>query len=116
MPEKIEPALTAEEWADWLAGNEGYSYGDHRLAAVYLYGQPFGFTWEDVDAMRFAAHIIVDARGVGEESDALRDIAARIAALLPPRGGIQLANGSKIVGVDAGPDKFETYTPTDLDG
>ena len=54
----------------------------HAVAALVLEGQGFGFTWEDVDALRDAT---------APESDWLMDpaklnsLADRIAALLPPR-------------------------------
>jgi hypothetical protein len=76
----------------------------HAVAALCLYQQPFGFTQEDVDALRGVAdlgdrkatdlaslpyaysdlarrHIVEQAAVV---SDRLRSLAARIAALLPP--------------------------------
>lgn len=53
---EIKPALTPEEWADipdmysicveW----DGY---EHMIAAVALHNQPFGFTREDVDRMKW---------------------------------------------------------------
>lgn len=49
----------------------------HALAALAFHGQDFGFTWEDVDALRMAADIT--------EAGIFYDIADRIAALLPPR-------------------------------
>lgn len=71
--------------------------GQHALAALALYGQPFGFTWEDWDLLR---EIVQEAYfggydGVGwsprwdmssTDYGALVDrLADRIAALLPPR-------------------------------
>jgi hypothetical protein len=53
----------------------------HALAALALYGQPFGFTWDDVDRIRMAAMYYP-----GEMARALDGIGDRIAALLPPRG------------------------------
>lgn len=50
----------------------------HTLAALALYGQPFGFTREDVEMLRSAAEI--------PGRDDLHDLAARIEALLPPEG------------------------------
>ena len=44
----------------------------HGLAALCLYGQPFGFTWDDVAML--------------EDLDR-PDLASRIAALLPPKRG-----------------------------
>ena len=76
------PALEPEEWAvilDALGGDRGgllRAMGPkkinvqepaeaQRIAALALYSQPFGFSWDDVDA--------------------IRTVADRIAALLPPR-------------------------------
>lgn len=53
----------------------------HALAALALYGQPFGFTRHDVYWLRTRAHLSdgsVDAEMLG--------IADRIEALLPPEG------------------------------
>lgn len=58
----------------------------HALAALALHGQPFGFTWEDVDLLREEArseYAIPD--GMGFTGQELLDLADRIAALLPPR-------------------------------
>ena len=52
----------------------------HGLAALCLYGQSFGFTRADVDALLYT---LDDASKCGTD-DELRSIAARIAALLPP--------------------------------
>ncbi len=72
----------------------------HALAALALHGQPFGFTWEMVDAIRDAGrrldgHFVsatshppgsmiprAYAAGPGAYLSAIAD---RIAALLPPR-------------------------------
>lgn len=99
MADEIKPALTAEEWAQ----NAKTDHGDgirllsdaevrigtrevfaatkelHALAALALHGQPFGFTWNDVDIIDIAA--ACDYEGSAKLC-ALRD---RIAALLPPR-------------------------------
>lgn len=109
---EIRPALTAEEWAalrrmsrDAVADltppgtfrgwrgkgcgvRRGFS-GDwpsasgeelHGIAALALHGQPFGFRWEDVS-------LLLDMADGFEREDPvrLRDLADRIAALLPPR-------------------------------
>lgn len=54
-----------------------------------LHGQPFGFTWDDVDALLDAAQQMPTFGGgpTGEDipDPALTDLAARITALLPPR-------------------------------
>lgn len=110
MSDEIGPALTPEEWATGVvAGDEdeesasiadgavicsGPSPDDefvwgsamftgprrHALAALALHGQSFGFTWEDVDALRDAADSPDLTGGWLYE-----DLADRIAALLPPR-------------------------------
>jgi hypothetical protein len=50
------------------------------LAAFSLIDQPFGFTQEDVAAVRAAADGARDAR----TGDALRSLAAKLSALVPP--------------------------------
>jgi hypothetical protein len=74
------------------------------LAALALHSQPFGFTWEDVDALRAVAHGLAEfvryyGTGSGildaDTERAVREavasglwlvpVADRIAALLPPR-------------------------------
>ena len=91
--EKITPALTPEEWRLarlWHAGKmpggkvRGMVVLDlpethrHGAAAVALYGQPFGFTREDVEALRGLA---ADLHPYNEPFYSLAD---RIEALLPP--------------------------------
>ena len=102
---KVEPALTAEEWAgiiadDWtLDSRLAYTLEEADLghleyragsapprqiaAALCLYGQPFGFTWNDVELLLG----IVESMAVHMPDTAARAIslADRIAALLPPR-------------------------------
>lgn len=119
MPEEqtIEPALTEEEWRDAFTGH-GCGHDDpawnvmvemerqaqggsrHKTAALALHGQPFGFTWEDVD--RLQGHLatlekIVLIPGEDDEPewhtrhraniDWHRSLADRIESLLPPREG-----------------------------
>jgi hypothetical protein len=60
------------------------------VAALALHGQPFGFTWADVDAIRGAAdEAEQEARpypsGIPEARAPFDSLADRIAALLPPR-------------------------------
>jgi hypothetical protein len=50
------------------------------LAAFSLVDQPFGFTQQDVAALRAAADASQDAG----TADALRSLAARLSALVPP--------------------------------
>jgi hypothetical protein len=84
MPDDLTPALTPEQWAakryewngttkrQWESVNVGddgaevfvggeYDFGGvkqpatrHALAALCLYGQTFGFTWEDVRLLRLS--------------------------------------------------------------
>lgn len=62
------------------------------LAALDLQQQPFGFTVDDVRTLERAADVVARADPEGNRvaearsSDAVRDIARRIAALLPPQG------------------------------
>ena len=49
------------------------------LAAFALAEQPFGFSQEDVEALRTAAE-------TGQNAGSLRSLAARVQALLPPSG------------------------------
>jgi len=57
-------------------------------AAVLLHGQPFGFTWEDVGRIRDLASAAQYVLGQHAEFvAAVRNLADRIAALLPPREG-----------------------------
>lgn len=110
MTDEIKPALTAEDWASrGMLGNAQVGtarligddlYADelpfrgrrrHALAALALHGQPFGFTWEDVDALQ---RVIDDydptnfpQPSSGVPRRVLVLLRARIAALLPPREG-----------------------------
>jgi len=99
----IKPALTAEEWEqipqDTRAEGDRFwenAWGEqcerHETAARALYGQPFGFTREDVEKLRGVAwvhdQVAAIAPGSGVEDCGLRDwaisLADRIEALLPP--------------------------------
>lgn len=120
--ERIAPALTAQEWRDGYIGIDvevhlktpglstvgprvhvevkgyplGGSMGDvrdlHALAALCLYGQPFGFTREDVRVLeRVSRNLLSNPEfdpQTGNPYHAkgyhLASIASRIAALLPP--------------------------------
>ena len=85
-----KPALTQAEWEDafvhlpitsksclefYVCGPEA----SHGTAAECLYGQPFGFTWEDVALLREEGSV-----GYPETGLRLRDLADRIEALLAP--------------------------------
>ena len=101
MSEEIEPALSAEEWAEELDPRRIKAFPNrHRIAAVALYGQPFGFTAEDVVAIRIltdemeshderdvdpeASHDLIDFATLPFGTKArLVSLASRIAALLP---------------------------------
>lgn len=89
----MEPALTPEEWEEYdkpkldrdieCATHEVGYYtppSRHGLAALALHEQPFGFTWGDVDFLRMDAEDSPTAH-----AGILRELADRIAALLPPR-------------------------------
>jgi predicted nucleic acid-binding protein len=85
-----KPALTPKQWeeirrlpfeqAAWRAA--GTIYGRHATAAVALNGEPFGFTWEDVEILRASTE---DPEVAYVNYHRLRDLAVRIEALLPPR-------------------------------
>jgi hypothetical protein len=92
---KIEPALRTSDAAEWAyypppgkAVQEWPTHTRHQLAAIALYGQPFGFTWEDVDLLRDYGSYFDD--GAERNIDELHSLAARIAALLPPREEVRL--------------------------
>lgn len=120
MSEKIAAALTAKEWekthgqitahregAEITVFEDGQMLIDngenvgggkefrHALAALALYGQPFGFTHEDLIACENGISAIwtqhsqmcqgdSEECGCGPESRALHSLADRIQALLPP--------------------------------
>jgi hypothetical protein len=106
MPDDIMPALDAEEWLeygadrtvlrDFAMGKRPWGprrrYRDeeklHAVAAMSLYGQPFGFKQADVQLLEDEA---VNYARRGAPSDlkraaTLRALAQRIAALIPPPG------------------------------
>lgn len=58
----------------------------YKLAALCLYQQPFGFTREDVVTLEEWSRPMADSGNVFAQIEAehIRQIAARIAALLPP--------------------------------
>jgi hypothetical protein len=66
----------------------------HALAALALHGQPFGFTRQDVQMLLArAGDVEAEERDLSplspiasEVAPAYRNLAARIAALLPPEG------------------------------
>jgi hypothetical protein len=56
----------------------------HALAALALHEQPFGFTREDVEHLRLVAGQCDALRLGANHAYVLRNLAARLAALLPP--------------------------------
>ena len=56
----------------------------HATAALCLYGQPFGFTREHAEKLRWAAYCMDEAGIVHADGDDLRVVADLIEALLPP--------------------------------
>lgn len=56
----------------------------HALAALALYGQPFGFTREDVVLVRVVAEEWSGDMSISGYTARLNSIAKRIEALLPP--------------------------------
>lgn len=95
MSETVEPALTPEEWK--VGAKKVYleirqcpiEDGDlfiepthHGLAALLLHGKPFGFTREDVEALREAFQGPFWDGFPGRAR--MLSLAARIEALLPP--------------------------------
>lgn len=101
MSEPVKPALTEKEWVvapdiEHLMTFEIASdilpegiIGRHGAAALALYGQPFGFTQEDVRELRSVYNAYMSGDwGNFSESDpwviAIKSLADRISALLPP--------------------------------
>lgn len=65
----MKPALTAEEWAIVRAHPHlMFGISGHGRAAQYLYGQPFGFTREMVNALRVILRNW-DGLDLGDERD-----------------------------------------------
>lgn len=81
---ELPPWLTIH-WG--TVADEIATHRRHALAALALHGQPFGFTWGDVDWIRAAAGQLLDEfdRLRADHATGLNAIADRIAALLPPR-------------------------------
>jgi hypothetical protein len=106
MPDDIMPALDAEEWLeygadrtvlrDFAMGKRPWGprrrYRDeeklHAVAAMALYGQPFGFTQTDIQLIEDEAvnHARKGAPSDLKRASELRELAKRIAALIPPPG------------------------------
>ena len=92
----MKPALSPKEWREvrdpdinWSPSAYGDVIGDaHGVAAACLYGKPFGFTWEMVDAVRESAHggrFVFSEEGAKRLTELTLAAADRIEALLPPR-------------------------------
>ena len=78
----------ADAIAAWNHRRAPNSPNESCLPTMALHGQPFGFTWEDVDAMEAVYRRVISDLRPDSPSDAIErfyDLAARIAALLPPR-------------------------------
>jgi hypothetical protein len=89
MTEPVKPALSPEEWKDVLQRNgDGWNHArltDYGEAAALLYHSGFGFTREDVFRLEAVATLVEDLKYFQSgRPEMLRDIAQRIAALLPP--------------------------------
>lgn len=85
---EITPAMTPEEWAVALAAPPViHPDKRHAAAALWLYGQSFGFTQNEVALLRSVAHngrLGVYVSDGPQPADEMRVLAAKIAALLPP--------------------------------
>lgn len=95
----VAPAMTADEW-EWQfsernvsvtarmreAVEAGAAGHRHALAALALFGQPFGFTRKDVEFLRAVASDYETPRGYGDVGETLLILAARIESLFPPEG------------------------------
>ena len=105
---EISPAVSARQWEEFKTGggrvialSGGVDVGSlsiglgvfteheggvqppehrHALAALALHGQPFGFTWDDVELLEGCAELLPSPARIS-----LRSIADRLASLLPPR-------------------------------
>lgn len=87
MNEKVQPALSPEEWArdglerEVILASQYTIYERHGLAAACLYEQSFGFAREDIELLQRVA----DAFSGHEWIAPVHSLAARIEALLPPQ-------------------------------
>jgi hypothetical protein len=97
VADEIKPALNQAEWEYVTRSDSFVSQGGIRLyleenyriridespakiAALALYGQPFGFTREDVELLQYVAPFC----DMKEDYDAVMALAAKVEALLPP--------------------------------
>lgn len=86
---ETRPALAPEQWETWERESVLQHFSDEQrwgIAAMALRNQPFGFTREDVGALRTAAGIVEDEATENPErlASTIRSLADRIEALLPP--------------------------------
>lgn len=75
--------VNADTWAVVFDGSWAVALSNpvrHKLAALALHGQPFGFTREDVGFLRGLWRELA----LASDYEAVRHIATRIEALLPP--------------------------------
>lgn len=101
MSDPVRPALSAEGWrmfgGDAIESAENFihqTHGDetqeevaehmHAVAALALYGQPFGFTHEDVRRLHQLGSDLARTQHAYADGEFYLDLAARISALLPP--------------------------------
>lgn len=85
-PHTIRP--TKEDWACVFDGSWSVpldAITRHKLAALALHQQPFGFTHEDVDLLREMALFKMASIEERRFGVTLESIASRIESLLPPR-------------------------------
>ena len=103
----VKPALNPGEWRAVLASTERLEevrgafangpFTTHALAAILLYGEPYGFSQQDVqdetEVATYCAKMATDHAALGDDATAEtfkllgerhRERAAKIAALLPP--------------------------------
>lgn len=103
MNDPVGPALTPAEWKAARAApggdapslllrklheERGADAARHAQAALALLDRPFGFTWEDVDRcveLAVRDEEVAALQWVRQYRSGWRDLAERIAALLPPR-------------------------------
>jgi hypothetical protein len=111
VSDDITPALSAAEWAGVLAKQTQLDdireqlldtpFSAHAVAALLLYGEPFGFTAQDVDDEVQVAEYCkamakqLDGSGQTETAATFRQLgerhtvrAAKLAALLPPKRAV----------------------------
>lgn len=92
-----QPRLNVEVLSHPLGGVTNDQRDLHALAALCLYGQPFGFNAIDVeflneraDAAEAYGRDLMNDRAM-ESAEKFRALAARIEALLPPDKGTQFS-------------------------